>query len=126
MTEPDNRCLECDGPVDIWDDKSVWDNARGEPQPGITVNFRCLNFDCKSGKGPWDTPPPPLPGHLIPLPRIESHATLRSLRKVKTNINMRIELARKAGDKRAEARLLVMRNNLKRARKAFLQKEGMT
>lgn len=125
MTELDNRCPECDRPVDVWADNSGYDNVRGEPQPGVTVNFRCLNFDCASGKGPWDTSPPPLPGHLLPMPKIEAHATLRSLRKVKENLNMRIGLARQAGDKKREAELIRMRNTLKRARKAFLQKEGI-
>ncbi len=116
MTEPDNRCPECNGPVNVWADNS----------DGLTVNFRCLNFDCPSGKGPWDTPPPPLPGQVLRLPKVQTHATLRTMKRVQNTLNMRIGLARKAGDKRKESELIRMRNSLKRARKTFLQKEQIT
>lgn len=42
------RCPECEGPTLVWADSSG----------GITVNFRCDNIRCRSGKGPWDTDPP--------------------------------------------------------------------
>jgi len=43
-----NTCPECGGPVTVWADRS----------DGVTVNFRCPNVTCPSGKGPWDTPEP--------------------------------------------------------------------
>jgi hypothetical protein len=43
-----NTCPECHEPVTVWADSSG----------GITVNFRCDNAACKSGKPPWDTPEP--------------------------------------------------------------------
>jgi hypothetical protein len=32
----------------------VWADQSG----GITINYRCDNIRCRSGKGPWDTDPP--------------------------------------------------------------------
>jgi hypothetical protein len=42
------RCPECGGPVLRWPDGSG----------GVTINFRCENIRCGSGKGPWDADPP--------------------------------------------------------------------
>ena len=42
-----NKCPECHQPVDVWADNSG----------GVTVNFRCHNASCPSGKPPWDTAP---------------------------------------------------------------------
>jgi methyl coenzyme M reductase subunit C-like uncharacterized protein (methanogenesis marker protein 7) len=56
--------------------------------------------------------------------RDEAHAVLRRLKHLKANYNMRIGLARGAGDKITEHRLIYARSALSQVRKAFLQKEG--
>lgn len=43
-----DRCPECNGPAEVWPDRSG----------GITVNYACDAPACPGGKPPWDTPRP--------------------------------------------------------------------